>query len=440
MSLDGKTVAITRPIEQAEDLADLVTSRKGIPYVASTVEIQPVKQSPKIQEFLNLMSEGRIGLVVFMSQNAVSSLFDASSNMGLKSDLLAELKKVAIMAIGPKTQKTLETYGLTSSVTPSDHSSDGIIGEIAKLALKGKEVAVPRTDKASDYLKNELGKKSIKVIEFTVYQTALPKNPAKVLKLLEDLLNGQVDVITFTSSSTVQNFFRIAQEHHLVDQVRRALNDRIVVVSIGPVTQKTLEDFDVNVDVVPRVYTIEQMMAALDDYSNQGNNFENLLDLTDRKLLQTLQDHFPLVENPLKKVGNMLGVSEAEVLNRSRKLLEQGIIQQVGPILDTQKVQPSVSTLIGLKVPEEKIAEVANILNQYDNVSHNYLRENEHNVWFTLTAPTSNKIAETLKEITQKAQLEEDAVLNLPTKQRFKIDVRFQFVNKLQQGEAKNDA
>lgn len=384
------------------------------------------------------MGDGRIGLVVFMSQNAVTSLIDASSNMGLRTNLLAELRKVTIMTIGPKTRKALENYRLTSSATPSDYSSDGIIDEIAKIDLKGKAVAVPRTDRASDYLKNELEKMSIKVIEFTVYQTALPRDKSIVLKLLKDLLNGKVNVITFTSSSTVQNFFRMAQETKLENLVRKALIDRVVVVSIGRVTEKTLEDFNVNADVVPNVYTIEKMMAALDDYSEQGQLSPEDLDLTDRKLLQVLQDHFPLVAHPWKKVGDLLGLSEDEVMERSRKLMEQGTIHQFGPILDTQKAQLEVSTLVGLKVPEEKIAEVARTINQYRNVSHNYQREHEYNVWFTLTAPSSSCIAETLQEIKRKAGLKEDDVLNLPTRMRFKIDVRFQFINKLEQGENKN--
>lgn len=438
LSLKGKTVAITRSIEQAQDLADLITSRGGKPYVVPTVEIQPLTQSSKIREFIDKMIEGRIGLVAFMSQNAVTSLIDASSNMGLETKLLSALKKATIITIGPKTKKIIETYDLTSAIIPNNHSSDGIIGEIAKLDLKGKEVAIPRTDKASEYLKNELEKKSIRTFEFTVYQTVLPIDKSKVVKLLDNLLNGKVDVITFTSSSAAQNFFRIAQDSLLQDSVRKTLNEKVVVVSIGPVTQKTLEDMGVNVDVVPNSYTIEEMMAALDNYISQDYLPLENLDLTDRKLLQILQDRFPLIEKPWEKIGDMLQVSEAEVMARSKRLLDHGVIQEIGPIVDVQKIRPSVSTLVGIKVPEEKVTEVARIINQYSNISHNYLREHEYNIWFTLTAQSSSDIAKTLQEIKQKTALDENDILNLPTKNRFKIDVRFQFVNKLRKEEDQN--
>ena len=200
-----------------------------------------------------------------------------------------------------------------------------------------------------------LKKRSIKVFEFTVYQTGLPSDKSKVLKMLNDILEDKIDVITFTSSSTVQNFFQIAQENQLENSVCKTLNDRVVVASIGPVTQKTLEEFNVNVDVVPNIYTVEQMMAALDEYSNRDPLCPEKLDLEDRKLLQILQDHFPLSAHPWKKIGDMLSLSEDEVMERTRKLVEQGTIHHIGPILDTQKIQRSVSTLVGLKVPKEKV-------------------------------------------------------------------------------------
>jgi uroporphyrinogen-III synthase/DNA-binding Lrp family transcriptional regulator len=428
LSLKGKTVAITRPIEQTQDLADLIIALGGEPYVVPTVEIQPVKSSLQINQFIDKIVDGTVGLVVFMSQNAVTSLFEASSNMGLRAKLFSALGGVRIVTVGPRTRKTLETCGLTAVATPSNYSSDGIIGEIDKLSLKGKVVAIPRTDKASDYFKTELEKRSIGIFEFTVYETVLPLDKSKVNGLLQDLLRQKVDVITFTSSSTAQNLFDIAKEHHLQNEVRKALNEKVIVVSIGPVTRKTLEDLGVEVDVMPNRFTIEDMVIALDDYFSQCASLEDL-DTIDKKLLQQLQDNYPLVERPWEKIGSTLQIGEDAAIARSRRLFELGIIREIGPILDKEKIGFAASTLIGLKVPDNKVAEVAQVINQYSNVSHNYLREHEYNVWFTLTASSISDIETTLKEIKQKCALGDDDILNLPTKRRFKIDVRFQFIN-----------
>jgi len=84
-----------------------------------------------------------------------------------------------------------------------------------------------------------------------------------------------------------------------------------------------------------------------------------------------------------------------------------------------------------LKVQESQVDEVAAVINQYDNVSHNYEREDEYNVWFTLAAPNNSALSETLDEIKRKAGVEEQNVISLPTVQRFKIDVRFQLTEPL---------
>jgi len=158
------------------------------------------------------------------------------------------------------------------------------------------------------------------------------------------------------------------------------------------------------------------------------------LDKIDRKLLQLLQDNFPLVERPWKEIGSTLKISEDEAIACSRRLFEKGIIQEIGPILDKGKIGFAASTLVGLKVPDDRVAEVAQVINQCCYVSHNYLREHEYNVWFTLTTPSINDIETTLKAIKQKSALGDGDVLNLPTKRRFKIDVRFQLINEVGKG------
>ena len=81
---------------------------------------------------------------------------------------------------------------------------------------------------------------------------------------------------------------------------------------------------------------------------------------------------------------------------------------------------------MALRVPEERITEVAHIINQYDNISHNYQRDGEYNVWFTLTAQNDQEIDRILEQLRQKAKVSKQDMLNLPTHRRFKINVVFQ--------------
>lgn len=151
------------------------------------------------------------------------------------------------------------------------------------------------------------------------------------------------------------------------------------------------------------------------------------LDEIDRKLLQLAQDEFPITKRPWAALGSKLKITEEEVILRLKKLHREEIIRKIGPILDARKLGLCASTLIAMKVPEEKMEHVVNIVNEYKNVSHNYLREHEYNLWFTITTSSEEEIKRIMEEIKRKTGIPDTDVLDLPTSRRFKIDVRFQF-------------
>jgi DNA-binding Lrp family transcriptional regulator len=152
----------------------------------------------------------------------------------------------------------------------------------------------------------------------------------------------------------------------------------------------------------------------------------NYLDETDRKIIQILQDNFPLVERPWKEVGDKLNLTEDNVINRLKRLNELGVSRKIGSIVDSSKIGLTAATLVAMKVPKNKVADVATAINEYGSVSHNYEREHEYNVWFTITASNNNELTSILREITKKTGIAQSDILNLPTKQRFKINVSFQ--------------
>jgi len=146
-----------------------------------------------------------------------------------------------------------------------------------------------------------------------------------------------------------------------------------------------------------------------------------LLDEVDKKILNAIQIDFPLVHRPFKQLGDMLGLLEEEVIKRIKRLQAEGAIRRIGPIINTKKTG-GISTLVALKVPAERVDEVAQIINGYEEVSHNYLRPAEYNIWFTLSAESEKRMQEILSEIAKRTGCE---VMNLPTKRLFKIGVKF---------------
>lgn len=145
------------------------------------------------------------------------------------------------------------------------------------------------------------------------------------------------------------------------------------------------------------------------------------LDQIDKDILNTIQLDFPLETHPFEILSEQLGIPEDEVIKHLERLKEAGAIRRISPIINTKKTG-GISTLVAAKVPEQRIDEVAEVINQYSEVSHNYLRPAEYNIWFTMAAPSEERLMQILDELKTETGCD---LINLPTKRLFKIGVKF---------------
>jgi DNA-binding Lrp family transcriptional regulator len=150
-----------------------------------------------------------------------------------------------------------------------------------------------------------------------------------------------------------------------------------------------------------------------------------MLDSVDRELLRLLQDDFPLERDPWSALGGRLGLPGRAVLDRCRRLADDGVLRMVGPVVDAGSVGLAASTLVAMRVPAGAIGKVAAIVNAYHEVSHNYRRDHDFALWFTLTAPDRARIDAIIAEIGDRTGIGPPDLIELPTVRRFKIDVRF---------------
>ncbi|ATZ61771.2 MAG: AsnC family transcriptional regulator [Methanosarcinales archaeon Met12] len=145
------------------------------------------------------------------------------------------------------------------------------------------------------------------------------------------------------------------------------------------------------------------------------------MDEVDKAILNIIQVRFPLTRRPFDEVGRGLGISGEEAISRVKRLKTAGAIRHIGPIIDMKKLGGS-STLIAMNTPSERVDEVAAIINEYSEVSHNYLRPNKYNIWFTVSASSKERLDQILGEIKDKTGCE---CLNLPVVKMFKLGVQF---------------
>lgn len=146
------------------------------------------------------------------------------------------------------------------------------------------------------------------------------------------------------------------------------------------------------------------------------------LDSIDKKLLNLVQGAFPLTSEPYSALGQRLGINGSEVISRIKRLKEEGIIRQIGPVLEARRLgyQP---TLIAMKVEETELDRAEQIISQHPGVSHGYERDHHFNLWFTLVVPPEVDIVTELELLT--SSFEAKVVFTLPAVKVFKIGVYF---------------
>ncbi len=146
------------------------------------------------------------------------------------------------------------------------------------------------------------------------------------------------------------------------------------------------------------------------------------LDTIDQKLLSLLQRDFPLVSRPYQALAQRLALKEKEVIGRIQGLKDKGLVRQISPVLDARCLGYQ-STLIAMKIPESGLKQTEELLTRHTGVSHAYERENEFNIWFTLSLPPTANVDEELEKM--KTATGARATIALPALKLFKISAYF---------------
>lgn len=246
--LRGIRVLVTRPRAQADTFMQKLRDLGAKPVLFPTIRIAPAEdRTPLERAVANLVS---YDWIIFTSQNAIAPFWECLTGAGLDAGVLQSLK---IGAIGPKTAAAVRERGIAVDFVPTHYVAEAVVEEIGDVA--GQRILLPRADIARPALLDGLRTKGADVNQVTAYRTVLAE-PAE--SVLTQVLAGQIDMYTFTASSTVRNFVEILEEHE-----PRTLLQNAIVAAIGPITAGTLAEYGVDADIVAEEHTIDGLIEAI---------------------------------------------------------------------------------------------------------------------------------------------------------------------------------
>ena len=235
---DKKRIAITRPAQRSEAAMKIIDELGGETVIRPTLELK-LTNSDSLK---HLMSEaGNLDWLIITSVTSIESIFK------FYPDFLHKLSsKCKIATIGHKTAEVAIDNQLPIDLIPEDYTAEGLLEAFERI---------------------DLNNKIAKVILAESYKSGMPEDVSLIEKLIDEILNEEIDGIIFTSPLTVSNLFEVANEDDW-DKIAQKMSDPILTVSIGPITARILENYGVSY-ICPEVYTVDMLELMFEKFDGE---------------------------------------------------------------------------------------------------------------------------------------------------------------------------
>jgi uroporphyrinogen III methyltransferase / synthase len=240
----GKTIAITRAAKQSKKFGEILTEKGARVLYMPTIEITAIEPNKKLQKAITHISDYYV--IIFTSVNSVSVFFNNLMETGKDTRALRDIK---IIPIGQATATLLETKGIAADFIPQSYTSEGIVEIVKTLKIKGNRFLLPKAEGGRDVLAEFIRNQGGICEVIPIYKTTLPKKGTA--------LSEKPDIITFTSSSTVDNFIAIYGNKIL---------KKTLIASIGPITSETLRRHKIPIHIEAAHYDIPGLIEVMETY------------------------------------------------------------------------------------------------------------------------------------------------------------------------------
>lgn len=255
--LAGRTILITRTKSQSGGFREKLETAGARVLEMPAIEIRPRMSRELDEAILQLES---YNWLFFTSANGAAIFADQAARLrpGFRPE---SLQRPRVCAIGPATSEKIQAYAYRVALVPAVFQAEGVIDELVKFEegqLEGLRILLPRAAQAREILPEELRRRGAIVDVIPVYETVVPAGMAESLREL--LEQAQVDLITFTSSSTVHNFVQAAGTDLDLSRFNYA--------AIGPITAATAKEYGLAIAVLPSKWTVPDLAEAIIEYFN----------------------------------------------------------------------------------------------------------------------------------------------------------------------------
>jgi uroporphyrinogen III methyltransferase/synthase len=250
----GRSIVVTRSREQAGELVNRLSDLGAECLECPTIKVVPPDDGKPLDKAIDNLSS--YAWLIFTSVNGVDFFFN---RLFEKNRDVRDLHHVRTAVIGPATAKRLLDFGFKSDIVPESFRAESVVKAFAKEDIIGKKILLPRAKEARPVLPSELTKMGAVVDDVEAYRTKAVKDNADVI--LKRLKERTINMITFTSSSTVKNFRALLPSEGL-----DRLIQGVTIATIGPITADTARDLGFDVHIVSEAYTIPRLCDAIVQY------------------------------------------------------------------------------------------------------------------------------------------------------------------------------
>ena len=258
--LFGRTILITRPVTQTDQITSLLEGNGAEVISFPTVEIVPIHPNTDLELAIQQLS--RYNWIIFTSSNAVEIFTQALRNQGFDCRALAFTK---VCAVGEKTAQILESYGIVADFIPTKSTGEVIGRELPR--VKKQQILLPRSKIGRREIFDQLQQRGAIIKDLPIYETVRPDHAGRIdqIRVIQKrLANGEIDMAIFTSPSTLNNF--LTQKCYVDDFNPVESLTKMAATAIGQTTKAYAAENDIHIDLVPDSPSMENLAESVVDF------------------------------------------------------------------------------------------------------------------------------------------------------------------------------